>query len=138
MKSLCCCVCCPNLERCDWSMRIWLYCLALIGQNKGTLRTPADLSRVSHLQVYKCTEAGLNSCITVSSKVCAPQVVTLGPIKTGAPFLQKGYSNYRSGNTGQEVISYIPLMPLVVLAPGCKIHVQLYNCSKQSVCTTRV
>ena len=63
----------------------------LIGQNKGTLRTPADLSRVSHLQVYKCTEAGLNSCIT---------------------------SNYRSGNTGQEVISYIPLMPLVVLAPG--------------------
>ena len=55
-----------------------LYCSALIGQNKGTLRPPTDLSRVSHLYVYKCMEAGLNSCITVPSKVCAPKVLTPG------------------------------------------------------------
>ena len=56
---------------------VWLYCFALIGQ--GTLRPPADLSRVRHPQVcpctsVHCTEAGLNSCITVPSKVCAPRV----------------------------------------------------------------
>jgi hypothetical protein len=28
----------------------------------------------SGLSMYKCTEAGINSCITVRSKVCAPKV----------------------------------------------------------------
>ena len=72
----------------------------LIGQNKGTLRTPADLSRVSHLQVYKCTEAGLNSCITVPSKVRAPKELTPGQAKRVHHFLQNGFSNYRSGILG--------------------------------------
>ena len=34
---------------------VWLYCFALIGQNQGTLRPPADLSRVRHPQVCPCT-----------------------------------------------------------------------------------
>jgi hypothetical protein len=34
----------------------------------GQSKSPAGLS------VYKCTEAGINSCITVPSKVCAPRV----------------------------------------------------------------
>ena len=62
---------------------------ALIGQNKGTLRPPAGLSRVSHpqvLSVYKCTEAGINSHITVPSKVCAPQV---GFISAGSKNVRK-------------------------------------------------
>ena len=32
-----------------------LYCLALIGQNKDALRSPAGLSRVSHLRICPCT-----------------------------------------------------------------------------------
>jgi hypothetical protein len=59
---------------------VWLYCFAPIGQ--GTLRPPADLSRVRKPQVcpctsVHCTEAGLNSCITVPRKVCAPKVSML-------------------------------------------------------------
>jgi hypothetical protein len=54
---------------------------ALIGQNKGALRPPTGLSRVSHPHIcpctlYNCTEAGINSCVTVPSKVCALQVST--------------------------------------------------------------
>ena len=37
---------------------VWLSCLALIGQKKGTLRQPAGLSRESHPQVcpYNCSK----------------------------------------------------------------------------------
>ena len=48
--------------------------MALIGQNKGALRSPAGLSRVNHPQVCpcsECTEAGINSRVTVPSKVRA-------------------------------------------------------------------
>ena len=34
---------------------VWLSCLPLIRQDKGTLRPPAGLSRVSHPQVCLCT-----------------------------------------------------------------------------------
>jgi hypothetical protein len=71
----------PNLlalfQPCDWS--IGYIARALIGQKKGYSQTThgfVQSKSPAGLSVYKCTEAGLNSCITVPSKVCAPEVST--------------------------------------------------------------
>ena len=67
-------------KSCDWSKRfigVIFPVLSLVGIENSQItrrfvqsKSPADLS------VYKCTWSGINSCVFVPSKVCAPEVST--------------------------------------------------------------